>query len=219
MGKLILLRHFKSQWNLENRFTGWTDVPLAKEDAGKISEISAFLSSAKIDIVYTSPLVRNMASCLLALEKTNKYPIFRHFGGKMKEWGNFEELASAYLPVFVSEALNERYYGKLQGLDKEETMNKYGAEQVRLWRRSYDVAPPGGESLKDVYKRTIPFYQKNTENALKDGKNILIVASHNSLRAIIKYIERIADNDIINTEVPYAGLLGYEFRDGVYKKL
>ena len=219
MSNLILLRHFKSQWNLENRFTGWVDVPLAKGGEEKVSEISAFLSGAKIDIAYTSPLIRNMASCLLAMESMEKYPIFRHLGDKMGKWGHFEELAKNYFPLFVTDALNERYYGKLQGLNKEETMEKYGKEQVHVWRRSYGIAPPGGESLKDVYKRTVPFYQKNIENDLKDGKNILIVASHNALRAIIKYIEKIPDDDIINVEVSYAGMLQYEYQDGIYKKI
>jgi 2,3-bisphosphoglycerate-dependent phosphoglycerate mutase len=121
--------------------------------------------------------------------------------------------------VFFSEDLNERYYGKLQGLNKEETIKKYGEEQVRLWRRSYNVAPPGGESLKDVFKRTIPFYKKYIERDLKKGKNVLIVASHNSLRAIVKYIEGISDEDIINLEIPYGGLLKYEFDDKKYTKL
>jgi 2,3-bisphosphoglycerate-dependent phosphoglycerate mutase len=205
MAKLILLRHFKSQWNLENRFTGWVDVPLMKADF-QIPVID-------FDVVYTSPLIRNLNTVLKIFEKKNNYPIFHHFQGKMRKWGNFEELNKNYIPVYVSEALNERYYGKLQGLNKEEIMKKYGKEKVHLWRRSFDVKPPGGESLKDTYKRAVPFYRKYIEKDLKRGKNVLVVASHNSLRALIKYIEKISEKDIINLEVPYGGLKEYNSSD------
>jgi 2,3-bisphosphoglycerate-dependent phosphoglycerate mutase len=211
MAKLTLLRHFKSQWNLENRFTGWVDVPLMRADF----KIPTF----DFDVVYTSPLVRNLHTVLKVFEKKDKYPIFRHFKGRMKNWAHFEELNQDYIPVFVSEALNERYYGKLQGLNKEETMRKYGKEKVHLWRRSYNVTPPGGESLADVVKRTAPFYKKYIEKDLRNGKNVLIVASHNSARAVIKYIEKIPNRDIINIEVPFGGLLQYEFDKGVYNLL
>ena len=211
MAKLILLRHFKSQWNLENRFTGWVDVPLMKADFE--------IPTLNFDVVYTSPLIRNLHTVLKVFEKKEKYPIFRHFKGKMKDWTYFKELNRNYIPVFVSEALNERYYGRLQGLNKKETMKKYGKEKVRLWRRSYKVTPPGGESLADVVKRTTPFYKKYIEKDLKGGKNVLVVASHNSIRAIIKYIEKIPDRDIINTEVPFGGLLQYKSDKGIYRLL
>lgn len=210
MSKLILLRHFKSQWNLENRFTGWVDVPLMKSDF----EIPNF----DFDVVYTSPLIRNLQTVLKVFEKKEKYPIFRHFKGKMKKWAHFEEINKKnYIPVYVSEALNERYYGKLQGLNKEETMKKYGKEKVHLWRRSYDVSPPSGESLADVVKRVEPFYKNYIEKDLKKGKNVLVVASHNSARAIIKYVEKISDKDIINVEMPFGGLLQYEYQKGIYR--
>ncbi len=203
MAKLILLRHLKSQWNLENRFTGWVDVPLMRADFQ--------IPALNFNIVYTSPLIRNLHTVLKVFEKKDKYPIFRHLKGKMKRWAHFEELDQSYVLVYVSEVLNERYYGKLQGLNKEETMKKYGKEKVQLWRRSYNIAPPGGESLKDVFKRTTPFYKKYIEKDLKEGKNVLIVASHNSLRAIVKYVEKISDKEIINLEIPYSGLIEYEF--------
>ena len=148
-----------------------------------------------------------------------KYPVFIHLdGGKMQKWGNYIDISEYDVSVFVTEKLNERYYGKLQGENKETAAKKYGEEQVHLWRRSYNIAPSGGESLKDVFKRTVPFYQKYIEKDLKEGKNVLIVASHNSLRAIIKYIEKISDQDIIDLEVPYAGLICYEFGESIYKK-
>jgi 2,3-bisphosphoglycerate-dependent phosphoglycerate mutase len=171
------LRHLKSQWNLENRFSGWVDNPLSKEGSEQQKEVADKLVNINFDVIYTSPLIRNQQTVIKILKNLgNKYPIFEHFGGKMEKWGNFEGDGS-HIPVFVSETLNERYYGKLQGLDKEETAEKYGENQVHLWRRSYDIAPPGGESLKDVCKRTLPFYKKYIEkvrSAEKEGREIRV---------------------------------------------
>jgi 2,3-bisphosphoglycerate-dependent phosphoglycerate mutase len=213
MPKLILLRHLKSQWNSENRFTGWIDVPLDERETEKAKELAEKVFQFKIDKIYSSPLFRNADTVARIFEYGNlKYPIFIHLdGGKMEKWGHYVDISENDVPVFISEALNERYYGKLQGEDKEETMKKFGEEKVHLWRRSYNTAPPGGESLKDVFKRAIPFFQKYIEKDLKKGENVLIVASHNSLRAIIKYVEGISDEEIINVEVPYAGMIEYDF--------
>lgn len=224
MSKLVLLRHFLSQWNLENRFTGWVDIPLAKNNQEEIQKVALKLAFVPLDVVYTSPLVRNLATVLAIFDQRKDYPIFRHFGGKMEKWAHFEQARKNrgslyFLPVYVTEALNERYYGKLQGLNKKEMMEKHGEELVHQWRRSYKKAPPGGESLEDVVKRTTPFYQRYIEKDLKNGKNVLVVASHNSLRALIKYIEKVSDDDIINVEVPYGGVIEYEFVEGKYKKL
>lgn len=210
MRKLILLRHLKSQWNVENRFAGWTDGPLSKEGKETAKEIFQKLSSYQIDKIYTSPLFRNLDTVDRVLEYSQKYPFFIHLdSGKMQKWGNFTDIGGNSILVYVSEKLNERYYGKLQGLNKDEVKKKYGEKKVQLWRRSYNIAPPGGESLKDVFKRTIPFFKKYIEKDLKKGKNVLIVASHNSLRAIVKYIEKISEDDIINLEIPYAGIIDY----------
>ncbi len=184
MAKLILLRHLQSQWNKENRFTGWTDVPLSEEGIESAKEVAGKLVGFKIDQVYTSPLIRNRETVSLVVKKD--------------------------IPIMVDKALDERNYGKLQGLNKDEVKKQYGEEQVKLWRRSWDKTPPDGESLKDVYKRAVSFFQKYIEKDLKDGKNVLVVASHNSLRAIMKYIEKISDDDIINVEIPYGGLKEYE---------
>jgi len=186
MAKLILLRHLKSQWNEENRFTGWTDVPLSEEGIKSAKETAAKLIGKQIDIVYTSPLIRNQETVSLVLNKKN-------------------------LPIVIDKALDERNYGKLQGLDKEDAKKQFGEKQVHLWRRSWDIEPPGGESLKDVYQRVVPFFKKYVEKDLQGGKNVLVVASHNSLRAMVKYVEKISDEDIINLEIPYAGLREYEF--------
>ena len=213
MSKLILLRHLKSQWNLENRFAGWTDNPLAKGELKKAKNIAKKIFKFKIDKVYSSPLFRNMETVARTFDYAGKkYPFFIHLdGGKMQKWGNYTDISKDDVPVYVSEKLNERYYGKLQGLNKEKMMKKYGKKLVHLWRRSYDIAPPGGESLKDVVARTTPFYKKYIEKDLRKGKNVLVVASHNALRAIIKYIEKIPNKEIINVEVPFAGLIRYDF--------
>jgi len=219
MSKIYLLRHFKSQWNAENRFSGWVDNPLSEEGIKESENIAQQFMGFNMDVIYTSPLTRNHQTVCRTLRLIgNKYPIFKYFEGKMQKWGNFEG-GGNYVPVFVSEALNERYYGKLQGLNKDETKVKYGDEQVHLWRRSYNIAPPGGESLKDVCKRTTPFYKKYIEQNLKAGKNVLVVASHNSLRAIVKYIENISDEKIIDLELPFGALIKYQFDNNQYNKI
>ena len=122
------------------------------------------------------------------------------------------------LPVVADKALDERNYGELQGMDKDEAKKQFGEEQVRLWRRSYDVAPPGGESLEDVCKRTTPFFKENIEKDLAEGKNVLVVASHNSLRAIVKYLENISDEKISEVELSFGALVKYDFDGNKYEK-
>ncbi|MCX6718435.1 MAG: 2,3-diphosphoglycerate-dependent phosphoglycerate mutase [Candidatus Staskawiczbacteria bacterium] len=196
MAKLFLLRHLKSQWNLENRFTGWTDVPLCEEGIESAKRIAEKLSGEKIDKIYTSPLIRNKETVSLILNN----------------------LGAKDLPIVIDKALDERNYGELQGLNKEETIEKYGEEKVHLWRRSWNVAPPGGESLENVYKRAVPFFKEYIEKDLKAGKNILVVASHNSLRAIVKYAEGIDDEKIIDLELPFGALIKYDFDGNKYTK-
>jgi len=218
MAKLFLLRHIKSQWNEENRFTGWMDVPLDEDEIPKAKELADRIFKHKIYKIYTSALFRNMDTVARMFEFGNKkYPVFIHLdGGRMQKWANYADLSKDDVPVFVTENLNERYYGKIQGENKDTAAKKYSQELVHLWRRSYDVAPPGGESLRDVVKRIEPFYKKYIEKDLKDDKNVLIVASHNALRAIVKYIEKVSDQDIINLEIPYGGAIVYEF-DGLLR--
>ena len=197
MSKLFLLRHLKSQWNKENRFTGWTDVPLSQEGIESAEKTAGKLAGFEINKVYTSPLIRNRETVSLILKNLNK----------------------ENLTVVADKALDERNYGELQGLNKDDVKKQYGEQQVRLWRRSYNVAPPGGESLKDVYERAVSFYKKYIEKDLKNKKNILVVASHNSLRAIVKYIENISDEKIIDLELPFGVLVKYDFNKGKYIKL
>jgi 2,3-bisphosphoglycerate-dependent phosphoglycerate mutase len=221
MAKIYLLRHFKSQWNLDDRFAGWVDNPLSEEGIKESENIAQQFVGFDMDVIYTSPLSRNHQTVCRTLRLIGKkYPLFIHLdGGKMQKWGNFTDISENDLTTYVTEKLNERYYGELQGLNKEDTIKKYGEEQVHLWRRSYDIAPPGGESERDVYKRTIPFYKKYIEKDLKVGKNILVVASHNSLRAIVKYIENIPDDKIIDLELPFGSLMKYDFAGEKYIKL
>ena len=141
MPKLFLLRHLQSQWNKENRFTGWTDVPLSKEGIESAKEVAGKLAGSEIDKVYTSPLIRNKETVSLILKNLGKKD----------------------LPVVIDKSLDERNYGQLQGLNKNEVKKQYGEEQVKLWRRSWNQAPPGGESLKDVYNRVVPFCRKYIE--------------------------------------------------------
>lgn len=176
MSILIIVRHGQSTWNLENRFTGEVDVdltPLGEEEAKKAGQQ---LKPYRIDEAFTSVLKRAIRSLDIILKETNRTQI----------------------SITRSAALNERNYGDLQGLNKSETEQKYGEQQVLEWRRSFEVAPPHGESLKDTYERVIPFYQKEIEPKLKAGKNILIVAHGNSLRALMKYLEHITNEEIVN---------------------
>ena len=188
MAKLLLLRHLESQWNKENRFTGWTDIPLSEEGIASAKEVALNLAGFEIDKVYTSPLVRNIETVYLILKN----------------------LGEKELPIVIDKALDERNYGRLQGLNKNEVKRQYGEEQVKLWRRGWDDAPPEGESLKDVYNRVMPLYEKFIETDLKAGKNVLVVASHNSLRALVKHLENIPEEQIINLEILPGSLREYD---------
>ncbi len=223
MAKLFLLRHLKSQWNKDNRFAGWVDNPLSDEGKMQAKEIAEKLDfkNLKIDVIYSNALIRCTETILRVYDNIpDKYPIFLHLdGGKMQEWGNFEKLGGNDVPVYVSEKLNERYYGNIQGLDKNEIKEKYGEELVQKWRRGFFDKPPGGESMKDTYDRAVPFYEKFIERDLLAGKNIMVVASHNSLRAIVKYIEKVSDEDVAKLELPFGALVKYEFDGNNYSKL
>jgi len=170
---LILLRHGQSTWNQENRFTGTVDVDLSMQGELEASRAAALIKPYPIDLAYTSILKRAIHTLEIILSKNN-LPI----------------------PVIQDSALNERDYGDLQGLDKTETAQRYGSEQVQLWRRAYDVAPPGGESLKDTFNRVIPFYKMEIEPKLKEGLTILIVAHGNSLRALMMHLDGITASEI-----------------------
>lgn len=182
MAILVLVRHGESLWNKENRFTGWVDVPLTAKGEKEASEAGKQVRKEGIEfnVAYTSQLDRAINTLDI---------IIKELGVK--------------LPVIKDYHLNERNYGDLQGLNKEETAKKYGQEQVHLWRRSYDVRPPGGESLEDTQKRTVPFFQNTILLDLTQyRKNVLVVAHGNSLRSIVMYLENIAPEQIVNVEIP-----------------
>lgn len=188
MAFLTLLRHGESQWNLENRFTGWVDVDLSGKGEAEAVRAGTVLANVPIDVVFTSVLMRAIRTADLALTEAGRVG----------------------LPVHRDQALNERHYGDLQGLNKSETADKFGAEQVHVWRRSYDVAPPGGESLQDTKTRVMPYYQAQIEPLLHEGKNVLVVAHGNSLRALIMHIEGLSPEEILKTEIPTGVPITYE---------
>jgi len=187
-GKLILLRHGESQWNLENRFTGWVDVPLTEKGKKEAYEIGKVLKDIPIDIAFTSVLIRAIDTLDEALR------------------GAEQDL----VPIVKDAALNERMYGDLQGLNKAETAKKYGADQVKIWRRSYDVAPPGGESLKDNAERTLPYFNEHILPLAKQGKNVLISAHGNSLRAIVMELDKLSKEEVLELNIPNAVPIVYE---------
>jgi len=220
MSKLILLRHLQSQWNKENRFTGWTDVPLSEEGIKSAKEVAGKLAGFHIDKVYTSPLIRNKETVSLLLENLGKIDEDKSSSSPTTPLRGVRKSGSSFaftnawvkdVPIIIDKALDERNYGILQGLNKDEMKEKYGEEQVKLWRRSWNQAPPEGESLEDVFNRAVPFFKKYIEADLKRGENVLVVASHNSLRALVKYLEKISDEEIANLEIPYAGIKEYDF--------
>lgn len=189
MGVLVLIRHGQSQWNLENRFTGLTDVSLS-EAGKKDSELCGkSLKDFHFDIAFLSKLKRAQET----------------FDGILKTHGQKN------LPVVHDAALNERHYGDLQGLNKAETVKKYGEEQVRLWRRSFTVRPPGGESIDDCVKRVMPFYQQHILPEIIAGKTVLVVAHGNSVRPILMHLDGLTQEQTAALEVPLVLPIVYHF--------
>lgn len=191
MALLVLLRHGESQWNLENRFTGWVDVPLTEKGIAEARAAGGHLRDVRFDVVYTSLLQRANETLRLVLEETGQ---------------------TGLVPVRDA-ALNERHYGDLQGLNKADTAAKYGAEQVHQWRRSYDIPPPGGESLADTAARTIPFYETHIVPDLKAGRNVLVAAHGNSLRAIVMHIEGLTREQVLELNLATGVPIAYEMDD------
>lgn len=189
MEKLFLVRHGQSLWNLENRFTGWKDIDITEAGIEEAKKAGIALKGERIDIAFTSALIRAQHTLSVILDEIGKPDI----------------------PVVKNKALNERCYGNLEGLNKADTALKYGAEQVHIWRRSYDVVPPGGESLKDTYNRVIPYFEREIQPLLKQGKNVLIVAHGNSLRALIMYLEHLSPEEILEREIATGFPLTYIF--------
>lgn len=189
MALLVINRHGESTYNQENRFTGNSDVeltPLGKEEAHIAGRK---LKDFKFDAAYTSTLKRTQESLQIILEEINQ----------------------AQIPFISVSELNERMYGSLQGMNKSEAAEKYGLAQIEIWRRSFNISPPEGESLKDTYDRVVPYYKLEIEPKLKAGETILIVAHGNSLRALVKYLENINDQEIAEIDIPTGALRVYNF--------
>jgi 2,3-bisphosphoglycerate-dependent phosphoglycerate mutase len=218
MKKLVLLRHGQSQWNSENRFTGWVDVPLSEQGVAEARAAGALLRAEgfAFDVAYTSVLKRAIKTLWIALE----------------------ELDQMWIPVHRSWRINERMYGALQGLDKAETVAKHGEQQVLIWRRSYDVPPPPldeahefwpgrdrryaelqpqelprTECLKDTVQRFLPYWESEIAPAIRRGERVLIAAHGNSLRALVKHLDNVSDADIIELNIPTGIPLVYELDD------
>lgn len=214
MSKLVIVRHGISVWS--DKFTGWIDIDVAPEGIVETRRFAKRIKDAGIefDVAFTSFLKRGIKTL----------------------WVVLEEIDQMWVEVRNSWKLNERHYGALQGLNKAETVEKYGLEQANLWRRSYDISPPKvdmdsplhprhekryasvdpsqlptGESLKETYERTVPYWQKEIEPKLKQGKNIIVSAHHNSLRSIVKYLDNISNEAVVNLNIPYCIPLVYEF--------
>ncbi len=178
MPKLILIRHGQSIWNLENRFTGWVDVPLTLLGEDEARNAGVKLKGLDIHVAYTSALTRAQKTLEIILETTN-----------------------LRIPIIRDQALNERHYGDLQGLNKDELRRKFGDEQVKIWRRSYDVPPPNGEALKNTAERTLPFFERSIMGDVRLGKNVLVVAHGNSNRSIVMMLDNLSGPEVVELEL------------------
>jgi 2,3-bisphosphoglycerate-dependent phosphoglycerate mutase len=187
MPNLVLVRHGQSLWNLENRFTGWVDVPLTGKGVAEARRAGDLLKTFRFDVAYTSALSRAQETLRLMLEVMGAQP-----------------------PIIRDQALNERHYGDLQGLNKEDTAKRYGADQVKLWRRSYDVPPPNGESLELTAKRTLPFFDRCIAGDLRQGKDVLVVAHGNSNRSIVMQLDKLTGEQVVALELATGAPLVYE---------
>lgn len=195
---LVLIRHGQSVWNATNRFTGWTDVELSEKGEGEAATAGEQLADVRFDVVHTSALIRAQKTAEIVMSKNR---------------------VSGEIPTKQDERLNERHYGDLQGLNKAETAEIHGAEQVHIWRRSFDVPPPGGESLEMTAERTIPYFVEEIIPDLDSGMNVLVAAHGNSLRSIVMHIEEISPEEITKLEIPTGVPMHYEFDNGKISRL
>ena len=223
--KLTLVRHGESNWNLQNRFCGWVNVALSENGEKEAKKAAKTLKNEKFDIAFTSTLKRAQDTLRIIVKEQNKFPMFQYLDNiAHKNWYNFTPLPDMdkdILPVKVSHYINERHYGDLQGKNKDDARKEFGEEQVHIWRRSYDTRPPGGESLKDTFFRTVPFFKSHIIKELNSGKNILVSAHGNSLRSIMKFIDKISNDEIVKLELETGKPYQYEYNieTGKFKKL
>lgn len=223
MSKFILMRHGQSMWNQQNLFTGWVNVPLSSVGVQEALEAAKILREIPIDHIFCSGLIRAQMTALLALSdhSSRKVPLFpKNYGPNHQGWGDIHAQAAldSIIPVTVAEELNERMYGELQGYNKQETIETYGEAQVKQWRRSYDLAPPKGESLKMTFERVIPYFTKEILPLLQAGKTVFLCAHGNSLRSLIMLIEEIPSEKIIGLEIATGSPIIYDFENNLFKK-
>ncbi|MGQ4648414.1 2,3-bisphosphoglycerate-dependent phosphoglycerate mutase [Lyngbya aestuarii] len=218
MTKLILIRHGQSTWNAANKFTGWVDVPLSKLGRSQVIKAAQKLNPYRVDVCFTSLLIRAIETAVICLTEYEeicggKIPVLKHQADDpyWHGWDKYEGDKSQELPIFTSMALDERYYGDLQGLDKAQTAEKFGQEIVHEWRRSFSVRPPGGESLEDTLKRTLPFFRHRIIAHLKQGDSVLVAAHGNSLRSIIMELDNLSEEVVPSLELATGVPIVYDF--------
>lgn len=220
-GWLILLRHGASVWNDKNLFTGWVDIPLSPKGVRESLEAGEVIAKMDIDIIFTSTLIRAQMTAMLAMLNHPKVPFVLHPGeGNLEEWATIhsEKTRTEMVPVRCAWQLNERMYGDLQGMNKDEMRQKFGADQVQKWRRSFDQAPPGGESLKMTSERTLPYFKEEIVPFLDEGKNVFISAHGNSLRSIVMMLDNLSHEEVVALEIPTGEPWVYKFEDGVWRR-
>lgn len=191
MPHLVLVRHGQSLWNMENRFTGWVDVPLTAQGREEAKKAAQAVQHIRYDVAYTSVLTRAQETLRIILE----------------------EIGQTELPIIRDQALNERHYGDLSGLNKAQTAAIHGDAQVKIWRRSFDVAPPNGESLKMTAERTLPFFERAIQGDLKQNKNVLVVAHGNSNRSIVMRLDQLTPEQVVNLEIATGEPVIYRYDD------
>jgi len=219
MSRLLLVRHGQSKWNLANKFTGWIDVSISEKGIKQCLYLAEKLKRLKIDYTFCSELSRAKETMSVILSKQKHSGVYIHEEKPNYNWQDIIKYPSKIpnIAIYTTENLNERSYGELQGMDKNEARKKYGEEQVFNWRRGFHERPPKGESLQDVYNRTVPYLKKRIIPLLKQNKNIIISAHGNSLRSIIKYIEGISDEKIPQLELYTGQLITYHFENNEFK--
>lgn len=223
MATLILMRHGQSQWNLHNLFTGWVDIPLSAQGIEEALEGGRRIQNEPIDIIFTSTLIRAQMTAMLAMARhhSGKVPMILHPGeGHLEEWSHIYSALAAEktIPVIRAWELNERMYGELQGVNKQELADKYGKEQVHIWRRSFDVPPPGGESLEMTAARSIPYFEQTILPYLEKGKHVFIAAHGNSLRSIMMKLDNLSPQEVVQLELATGLPILYQYENGRFIK-
>lgn len=223
MAKLVMMRHGQSEWNKQNLFTGWVDIPLSMEGIQESLKGGKKIAHIPFDVIFVSSLVRAQTTAMLVMSehKGGKIPTVLHpHEHKLQEWSKVysEETRKKCIPVITAWELNERMYGELQGMNKREMMDKYGEKQVKIWRRSYDVAPPKGESLAMTAERALPYFKKTIMPYLEEGKNVFISAHGNSMRAIVMFLDNLSKEEVVELEIPTGEPLLYSWHKGKWEK-